>query len=142
MRQSPSYVIFTQKYYFKFNSEIELIGRITGGLTTSEAARFTNVMRVSQMDQNSVFAADALNAVMKEYVVNDIVDKQKSATQMVAYIKKQLDFITKEVDSSGNDLRRRSGLRTRVFDKHHAPRPQSGIPRRLQRRRCWRPYVP
>ncbi|MEJ5992820.1 polysaccharide biosynthesis tyrosine autokinase [Pedobacter sp. Du54] len=94
-----------QIYYFKFNSEAELIGRITSGLSATEAARFTNVMSVSQTDQNSAFAADALNAVMKEYVTNDIIDKQKSANQMVAYIKKQLDYITDQVDSSGSDLR-------------------------------------
>ncbi|RZK42881.1 MAG: polysaccharide biosynthesis tyrosine autokinase [Pedobacter sp.] len=93
-----------QEYIFKFNSTPELVQRITGGLYVSEAARFTNVMRLSQTDQNGTFAADAVNAVMKEYVKYDIIDKRKSARQMVDFIDKQLNFINTEVDSSGQSL--------------------------------------
>lgn len=93
-----------EPYTFKFNSIPELVNRIRNGLNTQEAARFTNVMTVSKIDDNPTFAADALNAVMKEYVTYDVLDKQKSAGQMVKYIKKQIDFINKKLDSSGTDL--------------------------------------
>jgi tyrosine-protein kinase Etk/Wzc len=93
-----------QQYSFKFNTKSELIQRIQSGLQVSEAARFTNVMRLSQTDQNGTFAADAVNAVMKEYVKYDILDRQKSAKQTVEFIDSQVAFITKQVDTSGTSL--------------------------------------
>jgi capsular exopolysaccharide synthesis family protein len=94
----------SEPYQFKFNSPSELIQRIQGGLEVSEAGRFTNVMSLIQTDNNAAFAADAVNAVMKEYVKYDILDKQRSARQTVEFIDKQLNFITKQVDTSGNSL--------------------------------------
>jgi tyrosine-protein kinase Etk/Wzc len=91
-------------YSFKFNSKQELISRIQTGINVQEASRFTNVMAINQTDKNAVFAADAINAVMKEYVKYDIVYKQKSARQTVEFIDKQLSFITRQVDTSGNSL--------------------------------------
>ncbi|SFG92968.1 GumC family protein [Pedobacter insulae] len=92
------------EYNFRFNAKQELAGRIQGGLNVSEAGRFTNVMAVSQTDKNATFAADAINAVMKEYVKFDILDKRRSARQTVDFIDRQLSFITKQVDTSGNSL--------------------------------------
>ncbi|HTM99050.1 MAG TPA: polysaccharide biosynthesis tyrosine autokinase [Pedobacter sp.] len=92
------------QYIFKFNSKQELIGRIQGGINVQEAGRFTNVMAVYQTDKNATFAADAINAVMKEYVKYDVLYKQKSARQTVDFIDRQLSFITKQVDTSGNSL--------------------------------------
>ena len=94
----------TEPYLFKFNSESEIIQRVGSGLTVSEAGRFTNVMQLSKTDNNAAFAADAINAVMKEYVKYDVLDKRKSAKQMILYIKQQLTFINQQVDSSGNTL--------------------------------------
>ena len=93
-----------QAYFFKFNSLQEIAGRLGSGLSTSEASRFTNVMRVSKGDNNATFAADAINVVMKEYIKYDLIDKQKSARQMVNYIDQQLGFINQQVDSSGTVL--------------------------------------
>jgi tyrosine-protein kinase Etk/Wzc len=92
------------QYNFKFNSKQELIGRIQAGINVQEAGRFTNVMAVFQTDKNATFAADAINAVMKEYVKYDIAYKQKSAKQTVDFINTQLSFISKQVDTSGNSL--------------------------------------
>jgi tyrosine-protein kinase Etk/Wzc len=92
------------KYSFKFNSKEDFIGRIIGGLNVSEAARFTNIMSLSMTDGNPVFAADALNAVMKEYIAYDIKDKRKSARQTVEFIDNQLGFINVEAGKSGSNL--------------------------------------
>lgn len=92
------------KYSFKFNGKEEFIGRILGGLNVSEAARFTNIMSLSMVDGNAVFAADALNAVMKEYIAYDIIDKRKSAKQTVDFINSQLGFIDVEAGKSGSSL--------------------------------------
>lgn len=92
-------------YSFKFNSDEEFIGRVSSGLSTNEAARFTNVMNLSQIDkENYTFAADILNEIMKEYIKYDIIQKQKSAKQTVEFIDKQLAFITKQVDTSSASL--------------------------------------
>jgi tyrosine-protein kinase Etk/Wzc len=92
------------KYSFKFNSKDEFVGRIMGGLNYSEAERFTNIMSLSMTDQNGVFAADALNAVMKEYISYDVIQKRRSAKQTVAFIDKQLGFIDTAAGKSGATL--------------------------------------
>ncbi|RZL47600.1 MAG: polysaccharide biosynthesis tyrosine autokinase [Pedobacter sp.] len=91
-------------YQFKFNSQDEFIGRAMGGLNVGEAARFTNVMSLSQTDANPDFAADILNAIMKEYVSYDIIQRRRSAKQTVDFIDNQLGFIDNEATKSGSNL--------------------------------------
>lgn len=91
-------------YQFKFNSKEDFIGRAMGGLFIGEAARFTNVMSLSQTDANAVFAADILNAIMKEYVKYDVIQRRRSAQQTVAFIDNQLGFINTEAAKSGSTL--------------------------------------
>lgn len=91
-------------YQFKFNSKEEFIGRAMGGLNVGEAARFTNVMSLSQTDANPDFAADILNAIMKEYVSYDIIQRRRSAKQTVDFIDNQLGFIDNEANKSGSNL--------------------------------------
>ncbi|MET0570441.1 MAG: polysaccharide biosynthesis tyrosine autokinase, partial [Pedobacter agri] len=91
-------------YQFKFNSIDDFIGRAMGGLSIGEAARFTNVMGLSQTDANAVFAADILNAIMKEYVKYDVIQRRRSARQTVDFINNQLGFINTEAGKSGSTL--------------------------------------
>ena len=91
-------------YQFKFNSKEDFVGRAMGGLNIGEAARFTNVMGLSQTDANAVFAADILNAIMKEYVKYDVIQRRRSARQTVDFIDNQLGFIDAEAGKSGNTL--------------------------------------
>lgn len=91
-------------YQFKFNSQDDFIGRAMGGLSIGEAARFTNVMGLSQTDGNAVFAADILNAIMKEYVKYDVIQRRRSANQTVDFINNQLGFIDTEAGKSGSTL--------------------------------------
>ncbi|MCZ4244689.1 GumC family protein [Pedobacter punctiformis] len=91
-------------YQFKFNSKEDFIGRAMGGLNIGEAARFTNVMSLSQTDGNAVFAADILNAIMKEYVKYDVIQRRRSARQTVDFIDNQLGFINTEAGKSGSNL--------------------------------------
>lgn len=91
-------------YQFKFNSKEDFIGRVMSGLNIGEAARFTNVMGLSQTDGNAVFAADILNAIMKEYVKYDVIQRRRSARQTVAFIDNQLGFINTEASKSGSTL--------------------------------------
>lgn len=91
-------------YLFKFNGIEEFIGRAMGGLNIGEAARFTNVMSLSQTDGNAVFAADILNAIMQEYVKYDVIQRRRSARQTVDFINNQLGFINTEAGKSGSTL--------------------------------------
>lgn len=92
------------KYSFKFNTREDFIGRILSGLSVNEAARFTNVMSLSQSDGNAHFAADILNSIMKEYIKYDLIQKRRSAKQTVDFIDNQLNFIDLEANKSGNSL--------------------------------------
>ncbi|WP_316832744.1 polysaccharide biosynthesis tyrosine autokinase [Pedobacter aquatilis] len=91
-------------YSFKFNSKEDFIGRAVGGLNVAEAARYTNIMSLSLTDGNPVFAADMLNAIMKEYIKYDVIQKRRSASQTVDFINGQLDFIDAEAKKSGGNL--------------------------------------
>lgn len=90
-------------YSFKFNTKEDFVGRAMG-VNVAEAARFTNVMSLSLTDGNPVFGADMLNAIMKEYVRYDLIQKQRSAKQTVEFIDNQLGFINTEAGKSGNSL--------------------------------------
>lgn len=87
---------------FKFNTKMDFLGR--AAISTSEAGRFTNVMSVNITDGNPVFAADFLNEIMKEYVKYDIIQKRRSARQMVQFIETQMGFLKKEADTAGARL--------------------------------------
>lgn len=91
-------------YQFRFNGKEDFIGRAMNGLYIGEAARFTNVMSLSQTDANPVFGSDILNAIMKEYVKYDVAQRQRSAKQTVSFIDTQLGFINSEANKSGNNL--------------------------------------
>ncbi|WP_316759820.1 polysaccharide biosynthesis tyrosine autokinase [Pedobacter aquatilis] len=91
-------------YQFKFNTKEDFIGRAMGGLNIGEAARFTNIMSLSQTDGNPQFAADILNAIMKEYVSFDVIQRRRSASQTVEFIDSQLGFINAETGKSGSSL--------------------------------------
>jgi tyrosine-protein kinase Etk/Wzc len=91
-------------YRFKFNAKEDFIGRILGGLSINEAAKFTNVMNLSQTDGNSPFAADILNEIMKSYIKYDLAQKRQSAKQTTAFIDDQLAFIDLATNKAGSNL--------------------------------------
>lgn len=90
-------------YTFNFNSKKDFLGRATN-FQTSEAGRFTNIMMVTLEDQNPAFAADMLNAIMKEYIIYDGKEKKRSARQRVEFIDGLMNLVSKKVDNSGTDL--------------------------------------
>ncbi len=97
----PEKLSTTSIYNFRFNGVVDFIGRAMSGLNVGEAARFTNVMYLTQTDGNAAFATDILNAVMKEYVAYDVIKRRRSARQTVEFIDKQLEFINSQANKSG-----------------------------------------
>jgi len=87
-------------YLFNFNSPDALVGRARGGLAVSEVIKNSNIVNLREQDQNPQFAADILNAIMKEYVIYDRARKQQSSSQIITFIDKQLDTITEKVRQS------------------------------------------
>ena len=91
-------------YSFKFNKPEDFLMRISSGLNMREAAKGSNVLLISIIDRNGIFAADVLNALMKEYIFYDLQQKQISANQTIEFINQQLNFITQKVYESGTQF--------------------------------------
>lgn len=100
-------------YLFKFNTPESLLGRVTEGLQTSEAAKNSNIVSLQQTDSNPQFAADVLNAIMTGYLDYDRNQKAQSATQMIRFINEQQEYLSSKVRGSGRSLeqyKQRSGI--------------------------------
>jgi len=91
-------------YLFKFNMPEDFIGRVRGGLRTSEVVKNSNILLLQQTDANPQFAADVLNAIMKEYLIYDRNRKTQSATQMINFIDDQLKYLSGTVKGSEKSI--------------------------------------
>ncbi|TCD02195.1 polysaccharide biosynthesis tyrosine autokinase [Pedobacter frigidisoli] len=91
-------------YSFKFNTKSDFYGRAAGGLNIFEAEKYSNIMNVTHTDFNPVFSADILNAIIKEYILNDAEQKKRSSKQTIAYLDSQIEFLNRQVDQSGKNL--------------------------------------
>jgi len=106
-------------YIFKFNIPEDFLGRVRGGLRTSEIVKNSNIISLQETDSNPVFAADVLNAIMKEYLNYDRDQKTLSATQMIHFIQDQLDTLATEVRGSEN-LIEQSKQNSKIIDVNSA----------------------
>src|SRR5690606_3928264 len=77
--------------------------RIVSGLNMSET-KGTNILSLSQTDINPYFAADILNAILKEYVNYDRNQKTISATQTIKFIDTLQQSMSKMVKFAGSEL--------------------------------------
>jgi tyrosine-protein kinase Etk/Wzc len=91
-------------YLFKLNTAEDFIGRVRGGLHISETAKNSNIISLQETDSNPQFAADALNAIMKEYLNYDRNQRTQSASQMIKFIDNQLAFLSNEVKGSESSI--------------------------------------
>jgi tyrosine-protein kinase Etk/Wzc len=91
-------------YLFKINTPEDFLGRVSGGLRTSEAVKYSNILSLQETDSNPQFASDALNAVMNEYLKYDRLQKTLSATQMIHFIQTQMDTLSLQVKGSENQI--------------------------------------
>ena len=101
----PAYLSKTSSFLFRINNPEDFIPRIRGGFHTSETAKNSNIISLQETDSNPQFAADILNAILKEYLNYDRNQKIKSSSQMINFIDSQLDFLSKEVKASGNSIK-------------------------------------
>jgi tyrosine-protein kinase Etk/Wzc len=82
----------------------DFIGRVRGGLRTSEVVKNSNILLLQQTDANPQFAADVLNAIMKEYLIYDRNRKTQSATQMIKFIDDQLTYLSPTIKGSEKSI--------------------------------------
>ncbi|MDB4926949.1 tyrosine-protein kinase family protein [Mucilaginibacter sp.] len=94
----------TASFLFKLNAPEDFIGRIRGGLHTQETAKNSNMLSLQQTDSNPRFAADALNAVVQEYMHYDHSQRTKSALQMIRFIDDQLNFLATKLNGSESSI--------------------------------------
>jgi len=94
----------TASYLFKLNAPDDFIGRIRGGFQANETAKNSNIIAVHEVDSNPQFAADILNAIMKEYLNYDRNQRTLSTTHMIQFIDSQLDFLSGQVKGSANSI--------------------------------------
>lgn len=92
-------------YFFKINHREDLINRVTNGLSTKELGKSTNIMQLSNIDENPHFAKDILNAIMKEYVFFDEQNRSHGANSTINFINSQLQLMSDELKLAQNDLK-------------------------------------
>lgn len=100
----PGEIPKSSKFIFKFNTPEDFIGRVKGGLRTNEIIKNSNIISLQVTDLNPQFAADALNAIMNEYLNYDRNQKTQSATQMIHFIDDQLNLLSNEVKGSEKSI--------------------------------------
>lgn len=93
-------------YSIKFNTKEDFLGRVSSGLSMREAAKSSNILLLTVKDKNPIFAADVLNAILKEYVYFDGYRRSLSASQTITFINDQLNFLSEQVKASGAALER------------------------------------
>lgn len=89
---------------FRFNTPENLLGRVKGGFSAGETTKNSNIIALRQTDSNPDFAADILNAIMKEYLKYDREHKTESASQMILFIDDQLDTLRQRVKGSEGSI--------------------------------------
>jgi tyrosine-protein kinase Etk/Wzc len=102
-------------FLFKLNAPEELIGRVRGGFRTAETAKNSNIISLQETDSNPQFAADILNAIMKQYLLYDADQRRQSASQMIQFIDSQLDFLSGQVKGSANSIAEYKG-KSKIMD--------------------------
>ena len=103
--QNPGFYSANSIYLFKFNAPEEFIGKVKNGIYINEIAKNSNIISIQETGENPIFAADLVNAVMKEYLKWDMQQKRLSASQTIQFIDEQLKYLSKEVISSENAIK-------------------------------------
>jgi capsular exopolysaccharide synthesis family protein len=96
----PGEVSPKSTFQFKFNTPEDFVSRVKAGLHTNELIKNSNIITLQEIDSDPQFAADILNAIMREYLNYDRNQKTQSATQMINFINDQLESLANNVKGS------------------------------------------
>jgi tyrosine-protein kinase Etk/Wzc len=100
----PGEVSPKSTFQFKFNIPEDFVGRVKSGLRTNELIKNSNIITLQQTDSDPQFAADILNAIMREYLNYDRNQKTQSASQMIHFIDAQLESLANNVKGSEKSI--------------------------------------
>jgi tyrosine-protein kinase Etk/Wzc len=92
-------------FFFKFNDKSSFAERIASGINITEAEKNSNIASVTKTDDNPLFARDALNAIAREYLIQDELTKKLSSSKVISFIDEQLAYLSKNVEKSGDRLK-------------------------------------
>jgi tyrosine-protein kinase Etk/Wzc len=101
-----SYIDPEAEYSFKFNHIYELYGRVASGLNFVEISKYSSIANLSKSSDNPYFAADALNAIIKVYLEQDLLNKTQSAKQIIVFIDEQMKMLSENVQLYGEKLKK------------------------------------
>jgi capsular exopolysaccharide synthesis family protein len=93
-----------EPYIFHFNSVSSVVSRIKNNLTITSSPKVPSIMMLSLTASNPVFAANALNAILDQYLKTDAQLKMQVATQTIDFIDQQLGRFTNQVQNSQTAL--------------------------------------
>lgn len=102
--KSPGRLSKNTNFMFRFNIPEDYVGRVKGGLRTSEIVKNSNIISLQETDSDPQFAADVLNAIMREYLNYDRNQKTQSATQMIHFIDDQMGSLSNNVKGSEKSI--------------------------------------
>lgn len=102
--KNPGELVKNTVFMFRFNTPEDFVGRVKGGLHTNEVVKNSNIISLQETDSNPQFAADILNAIMKEYLAYDKSQKTLSASNMIKFIDEQLEGLANSVKGSENSI--------------------------------------
>jgi len=100
----PGDIPKSSTFIFKINTPEDFIGRVKGGLHANEIIKNSNIITLQESDSNPQFAADMLNALMREYLNYDRDKKTQSATQIIHFIDDQLESLSNQVKGSEKQI--------------------------------------
>ena len=101
----PGNLASTTSYIFKLNAAEDFIWRVRGGFHAGETSKNSNIIALTETDSNPQFASDILNAIMREYLDYDRVQRTQSTSQMIQFIDNQLEFLSGQVKGSSNSIK-------------------------------------
>lgn len=102
--KNPGTLAKSTIFIFRFNIPENFVARVKSGLRTSELVKNSNIISIQVTDRDPEFAADILNAIMREYLNYDRNQKTQSATQMINFIDSQLGNLSNEVKGSSASI--------------------------------------
>jgi capsular exopolysaccharide synthesis family protein len=94
------------EYSFKFNHIYEFYGKVAAGLNIVEISKYSSIANLSKSGDNPYFAADALNAIIKVYLEQDLISKTQSAKQIITFIDEQMKVLSENVQLYGEKLKK------------------------------------
>jgi len=87
-------------YVFRFNDQTELFDKINKSLKFDEAQN-TSLVYLKIADNNPFLATDILNAILKEYLEFDRMQRSVAASQTASFISSLLETMADTVKNSG-----------------------------------------